>query len=205
MVDVNNIFNSKNRQFWLMLILFLLGVMLLLLGSCSNDNVGSGPDNKTSVNNKSLETNKTLTSSNSVMTREEKELAAELRQMLELVSGVGKVDVTVQLASSTHSDYAINTTTGLKTTEEKDQGGGSRQITENTDSRTVVIARGSQGFEEPVITKEMAPDVAGILVVAEGAEVPQVKANLFRAAQVALGVEPHKIIVLPMKRGDIND
>lgn len=111
------------------------------------------------------------------------------------------MEVIVQLATSTHNDYAIDTNTGLKTTSENDQSGGSRQITENTDTSTVVIARGNQGLEEPVVRKEVAPDVAGIMVVAEGAGMPRVKSDLFRAVQVALGVEPQKIIVLPMKKG----
>jgi stage III sporulation protein AG len=65
----------------------------------------------------------------------------------------------------------------------------------------VVLSRNNQGMEGPVLEREMAPEVAGVLVVAEGARSPQVKAGLFRAVQVALGVEPHKVIVLPMKRG----
>ncbi|SFR02683.1 stage III sporulation protein AG [Desulfoscipio geothermicus] len=198
----NNLFNPRNKQFWVLLILFLLGVMLLLLGSCTGNGAVSGPQQAPPGNEPAAGAGEEKPVGQSVMTREERELAAELQQMLEQVAGAGQVQVTVQLATSTHSDYAINTTTGLKTTEEQDQDGGSRQITENTDSRTVVIARGGQGYETPVVKREVAPDLAGVLVVAEGAGIPRVKADLFRAAQVALGVEPHKIIVLPMKRGD---
>lgn len=200
----NNLFNPGNKQFWVLLILFLLGVMLLLMGSCTDNGTVSGPQPVPPGDEPAGAAVKEKTTQ-SVMTGEERELAAELQQMLEQVAGAGRVQVRVQLATSTHSDYAINTTTGLKTTEEKDQDGGSRQITENTDSRTVVIARGGQGYETPVVKREVAPDVAGVLVVAEGAGISRVKADLFRAAQVALGVEPHKIIVLPMKRGDQND
>jgi len=35
--------------------------------------------------------------------------------------------------------------------------------------------------------------------VAEGARNPEIKAELFRATRVALGVEPHRILVLPKK------
>lgn len=196
-----DLFNLKNKKFWSIGLLLLLGIMLMLLGSCDSSVFSTKPEKAPLDSDMAGETGKPGVVSNSLMTREEKELAVELRQMLEQVAGAGKVEVTVQLASSTNNDYAINTTTGLKTTQEKDQGGGSRQITENTDSSTVVIARGAQGLEEPVVQKEVAPDVAGIMVVAQGAGTPRVKADLFRAVQVALGVEPHRIIVLPMKEG----
>jgi stage III sporulation protein AG len=37
-------------------------------------------------------------------------------------------------------------------------------------------------------------------VVAEGASEARVKAKLFEATRVALGIEPQKIMVLPMER-----
>ncbi len=196
-----DLFNPKNKKFWSIGLLLLLGIMLMLLGSCDSGVFSTKSEKVPLDSDMTGGTSKPSVVSNSLMTREEEELAVELRHMLEQVAGAGKVEVTVQLASSTNNDYAINTTTGLKNTQEKDQGGGSRQITENTDSSTVVIARGDQGLEEPVVQKEVAPDVAGIMVVAQGAGTPRVKADLFRAVQVALGVEPHRIIVLPMKEG----
>ena len=194
-----DLFNPKYKKYWTIALLFLLGIMLMLLGSCDDDLFNSASEKAPPENELAGEIVKTGIIANSLMTKEEEELAVELRHMLEQVDGAGRVEVTVQLASSTNNDYAINTDSGLKTTQETDQGGGSRQITENTDSTTVVIARGDQGWEEPVVQKEVAPDVTGVMVVARGAGTPRVKADLFRAVQVALGVDPHRIVVLPMK------
>lgn len=200
-MNIPDIFHPKHKKFGLMALLFVLGIMLILVGSCDSGNIKSGAGKNPPDTGATAGTGEPGAATSSLMTREEKELAGELRQMLEQVAGAGRVEVTVQLAASTNNDYAINTTTGLKTTRENDQSGGSRQITENTDTSTVVIARGNQGMEEPVVKKQVAPDVAGIMVVAQGADIPRVKADLFRAVQVALGVDPHKIIVLPMKKG----
>jgi len=200
-MNSSDLLNPKSKKFWSIALLLLLGIMLMLVGSCDSlfrSNTNNAQQDGSTVDSSS----QPGTLSKSLMTQEEKELAEELHQMLEQVAGAGQVKVTVQLASSTNNDYAINTTTGLKTTEEKDQSGGSRQVTENTDTSTVVIARSDQGLEKPVVQKEVAPDVAGILVVAQGADTPRVKADLFRAVQVALGVEPHRIVVLPMKEGN---
>ncbi|WP_347487589.1 hypothetical protein ABDB91_10455 [Desulfoscipio sp. XC116] len=200
-MNSSDIFNPKNKKFWSIALLLLLGIMLMLLGSCESGMFSPGSEKVGPDNGAAAGSGKPAALTSSLKTQEEKELAGELRRMLEQVAGAGRVEVIVQLATSTHNDYAIDTNTGLKTTSENDQSGGSRQITENTDTSTVVIARGNQGLEEPVVRKEVAPDVAGIMVVAEGAGMPRVKSDLFRAVQVALGVEPQKIIVLPMKKG----
>lgn len=200
-MDKKDIFNPRNRQFWLLLLLLTLGMMLMLLGSCD---IGKPASRDTQPQDGQTPENavKTSVAGNSLMNNEEKALAMELQQMLQAVSGAGRVEVSVNLASSTYNNYAVNTTSGLKTTQEKDQSGGTREITENTNSGQVVLSRNEQGYEGPVLERELAPEVAGVLVVAEGAGDPRIKASLFRAAQVALGVEPQKVIVLPMNRRD---
>ncbi|HPU36274.1 MAG TPA: hypothetical protein PLA91_05715, partial [Bacillota bacterium] len=60
--------------------------------------------------------------------------------------------------------------------------------------------RSENGEERPVVEREVAPQVAGVLVVAEGAGDSRIKARLFEATRVALGVDPQKILVLKMER-----
>lgn len=134
------------------------------------------------------------------MTAEEEQLSKKLCEMLRQVEGAGKVEVSVRLSGSTRAEYAVNTTTGKKTTQERDQTGGSRLITEDSGSGQLVMNRNGAGGEQPVVEREIAPQLAGVLVVAEGAGDPRVKAKLFGATRVALGVEPQKILVLPMER-----
>lgn len=200
------LFNPRKKEFWLLLGAALLGVFLMLAGG-SGSGRGSAEPEQAPPGARTVEngTREAASAVDSVMTAEERVLAAELQRMLEQIAGAGRVEVTVQLATSTHKDYAINSDTGLKTTEEQDQNGGTRRITENTDSATVVITGTGQGLEQPVVRREVAPVVAGVLVVAEGAGTPRVKADLFRAVQVALGVQPHKIMVMNMQGSDSVD
>ncbi len=130
---------------------------------------------------------------------EERYLAEKLKAMLEQVEGAGKVEVTVRLQSSSRAEYAINTTSNTKTTQEKDQAGGTRVLTEDNDSDQLVLIQSKDGTEIPVLQQETAPKVSGVLVVAEGAAKPETKAKLFRAVQVGLGVEAQKILILPRK------
>lgn len=196
--------NPRNKKFWLLMGAALLGIALMLLGGAGSGNQAAETDRAPAGGQTSdrYGENTAFPAANSMMTAEEREIATELQRMLEQIAGAGRVEVTIQLATSTHNDYAINSDTGLKTTMEEDQNGGNRKITENTGSSIVVITGSGQGLEKPVIKREVAPEVAGVLVVAEGAREPVVKADLFRAVQVALGIQPHKIVVMNMKRGD---
>jgi len=137
----------------------------------------------------------------SAMLQEEEILAGRLKKMLSQLSGAGQVDVNVRLEASMRDRYAVNTTSSRKTTEEKDQAGGTRLTNENNDNGQLVLVRTGQG-ENPVVEEEQASRIAGVLVVAQGAKDPVVKARLFKAVQVALGIEPQKILVLPAQGGE---
>ncbi|GAB6182107.1 hypothetical protein JCM14036_34260 [Desulfotomaculum defluvii] len=174
-----------------------LGIGLLFMGSLGNEKQAQSlPPTPDKVELKASDNPRTQTA----MASEEDFMAEKLCEMLEQVDGAGKVKVTIRLENSTQTEYAINTSTGKKTTQEKDQSGGTRTLTEDTDTGQLVLVTRS-GEETPVLSREIAPAVAGVLVVADGADDPNVKAKLFRATQVALGIEPHKVIVMARKAG----
>lgn len=189
--------NTKltRKKIWWLAGLMALGALLVMVGSAGDKKELT--QNEISREKKELATD---THTKSLMAGEEESLSGKLQEMLAEIEGAGKVKVTVRLAASAREDYAINTTTGRKTTQEKDQGGGTRVITENTDTNQLVLIRGGSG-ETPVVEQERAAQVAGVLVVADGARDPRVKARLFQAVRVALGVEPQKILVLPSEKG----
>ncbi len=137
------------------------------------------------------------------LTKLENLLAQRLEQALNQISGAGQVRVTVNLASTTQKDYAVNTNTNSKNTQEHDQKGGNRVITETDENEQMVLVRENQGNkEEPVVVKEIKPEVKGVIVVAEGAEDPAIKADLVKAVQVYLSLPAHRVIVLPKEAGD---
>ncbi|OAT86536.1 hypothetical protein [Desulfotomaculum copahuensis] len=191
----------QKRTFWWLAGLAALGVVLLLLGNTGHhDPAGKAPGTGGAAPAPVTQKVQPSVSGDSSMGREEVALEDKLQQVLSQVAGAGRVDVTVRLASSQSEDYAVNASTTRKTTQEKDQSGGTRVTTENTDTGQMVLLRENQG-DTPVVRQEQAARIAGVLVVAAGAQDPQVKARLFEAVRVALGVEPQKILVLPMEGG----
>jgi stage III sporulation protein AG len=199
------LFKKHNKLITYLLSIAALAVVLIILGSVFSGDKAT-PTGQTSSSNNNLDLTGQKKPDNyltgSQMSNEEEELASKVRQMLAQIEGAGEVEVSVRLASSSQSDYAINTNSGQKTTQEKDQSGGTRVLTETTDNGQLVVIHGNEGNEIPVTTKQSAPKIAGVLVVAQGAGEPEIKARLFEATCVALGVEAHKVQVMPKKEGE---
>jgi len=181
----------KRPEYWLKICLLgLAGVVLLVLGSAGN--AGYQPE----ATPAGEEVMNPAANQPGAIKEEEDNLAERLRKVLRKVEGAGTVEVTVHLAGSTRTEYAVNATTGKRITEEKDKAGANRLTTEDNNNGQVVVVRNGQR-ENAVVEREEAPRILGVLVVADGAADPDVKARIFHAARVALGVEAHRVLVLP--------
>lgn len=189
--------DQGRRGLWL-IVLAVLGVTILIFSGVTGSLWDTGKSTGQIPQQDSSAT-AVPNQAGSGMTAEEEQLGQKLCEMLRQVEGAGRVEVSVRLSSTTRSEYAVNNTTGKKTTQEKDQGGGTRTTTEDTGSSVLVMNRNGSG-EQPVVERETAPQIAGVLVVADGASDARVKAKLYEATRVAVGVEPQKILVLPMER-----
>ncbi|HBC93547.1 MAG TPA: hypothetical protein DCZ10_11805 [Pelotomaculum sp.] len=195
--QANNGFPAKDlfrRNLWLAG-LAALGIVMLLFSGTGREN----PAEKTAERSE-LPAATTSDQAGNGMSAEEEKISKKLCEMLRQVEGAGRVEASVRLSASAREEFAVNTTTGKKTTQEREQAGGTRLTTEDTFSSQLVMNRSGSGGEQPVVEREAAPQVAGVLVVAEGAGEARVKAKLFEATRVALGIEPQKIMVLPMER-----
>ena len=198
-------FKKHNKLITYLLSIAALAVVLMLVGNIfSGDKTSSTGQTSNAKNNLVLpgQNEQRSYSAGTQMSDEEEQLAAKVRQMLMEIQGAGEVEVSVCLASSSQSEFAINTTTGQKTTQEKDQSGGTRVLTETTDNDQLVVIHGNEGSDIPVTKRQSAPKIAGVLVVAQGAGEPEIKARLFDATCVGLGVEAHKVQVMPKKEGE---
>lgn len=181
-----------------LIILAAAGIFLIVL---ANTFAGSGSTSTDRLNTGQPAVHvepPTLKNTSSEITKLEDTLAERLEEVLAQVNGVGQVQVTVNMASTTQKDFAVNTTTNNKNTQERDPKGGNRAITETEENGQMVMARGNQGGGEvPVVIKEIKPEVKGVIVVAEGADDMLVKADLMKAVQVYLDLPLYKVIVLP--------
>jgi len=132
----------------------------------------------------------------------EDSLARMLERILSQVPGAGRVSAVVLLESTGRAVLAANTNTSSQRVEEKDSNGGTRTTTQESTQTQYLMARTAGGATEtPVVTQYLAPEIRGVLVVADGAGDPQVSAVLYQAVQTVLGIPVHKIAILPRTSG----
>ncbi len=127
-------------------------------------------------------------------------IEAVLEEAIGSIRGVGKVRARVTLSSGPESIYAENVSRSSNSQTETLEGGQMRQnISENEVSQPVSGRFGSS--ETPLVEKTIPPQVAGCLIVAEGASSSAIKEEIYRAAQALLGIPLYRIQVAPMKGG----
>ncbi|GIN38331.1 stage III sporulation protein AG [Heyndrickxia oleronia] len=195
--------NKKNKKYQYLLILLVCGIAIMLISdiwktgnkeTSSTTSVYSATDDQ-----KDVETfgsgNK---DQNKKMKDYEMQYETELKDVLEQMSGVGKVRVIVNLAATESKVYEKNTVIQNQTTTETDQNGGERQIEDlSKDEKLVIIRDGDK--EIPLITETKKPEIRGVLVVADGAKNISVKSMIIEAVSRALDVPTHKVSVQPKK------
>lgn len=124
----------------------------------------------------------------------------KLGNILSQINGAGKVEVMVTYSVSKENIPAYDVKKSESTTDEKDSGGGTRKIGQNSYESQIVYENGQNGQKNPMIIKELEPVVKGVLVVAEGATNPEVREKLCKSVQVLMDVPIHKIQVIERKK-----
>lgn len=121
----------------------------------------------------------------------------ELKQLLEKMDGVGKVDVIINFEGGEVKVPAIDENTQVSNTEEKDTQGGTRTNRQETGGSKVVMA-GESG-NEALILQTNNPKVIGIMIAAEGAESEKVKYEIQKAVSSLYDISFDKVNVYRMK------
>lgn len=181
---------------WLLL-LGLLGVALMILNSFLHVKPVGSPDDDGGP--PQVEQAFARNADKSPFQDYEEAYGSALRDILQKVVGVGEVEVLVTIDSTEETVLHSNTKETQQLTNEKDQNGSTRHITEITRSGEVVLYEASGG-QTPIVLKKIKPRLRGVVVVAKGAENLTVKQMITEAASRGLDVPAHRISVLPRKQ-----
>ncbi len=122
-------------------------------------------------------------------------LEGRLTSILSEIQNAGKVSVMITLKTGTELIPAKDESVSDKTTNEKDMEGGTRTITEKSTSDQVVFKNNQGGTSEPLVLKEINPEIKGVIIVAEGAKSPKVKQELSNAVQTVLDIPAYRVSV----------
>ncbi len=181
-MDLKNIrekLRNMGRTQWITVI--LMGVLLLVIA------IPVKTDTEPETEEEALESDSPGTSGG----KEQKYLEEQLEDILEQMDGVGKVQVMITVKDSGEKVLAKDETYE-KNTEVSENGNTSDDYTR--ESRTVY-----DGDDIPYETKELLPEVEGIVVVAQGAGDAAVETNIYRAVKALFDVDAHKISVVKMR------
>ena len=127
----------------------------------------------------------------------EVQMEGRIKEILKNVDGVGEVDVMVVLKSSEEKVIRVDQNTSSSVTKEQDSGGGQREISQSDrEETTIMTGTGGTGQSQPVIEKEICPEISGIIISASGGGSPQIKAEISEAMEALFGLPAHKIKVL---------
>lgn len=127
------------------------------------------------------------------------ELEKRLEELLTQVEGIGKVQVMITVSSTTEQIVLREGQEAWESSTEQDSAGGSRRKESKTSENTAVLVD-REGGGAPYITKELYPEVEGVVVLAQGSGTGTVDLDILAAVQVLFGVPAHKIKIMKMKK-----
>lgn len=178
------------------LIICLSLVLIGILAMIANDFFKNSNISTSSANtNKAEESISKSSSTQYYETVEEN----RLKEILEAINGVGRVNVMVTIEGSEEQVPAVNVNDSTSDTQEKDNTGGTRNTKQQNNGSTVVLS--SDGSKStPLIIKTYKPKVVGVVVVAEGAKDTYIQNQIREAVTRAFNVKADKVSVYPMKK-----
>lgn len=184
---LRDLFKPKNKNALnKILMIFLLGVGLLLLGSSFGENEELTKGRNEIKEIKEIE-EEPITDA-MVHTTKEDSIEKQLEEILSKVEGAGAVDVFITYGSTEEKILAENTK--IEKDISNNQGGIVVQ-----EEREVVLIEGNI----PYVLVEQAPKIEGVIVVAEGGDNGVVRQGLHSGVQALFDVDAHKIVILKMK------
>ena len=122
-----------------------------------------------------------------------------LEESLRCVEGAGRVRVLIYTGESEEMILAREGAEENSDTTETDASGGNRHIQESRQDKTVVCTVDERGQNVPLVVRTVAPDVEGVLVIAQGADRQQVRRDIIEAIQVLFDVDMNRISIIKMK------
>ena len=176
------------------IVFLLIGVLLILIG-----NIASNLYAKKTPNESAAVEVSTSSEAVDLTSGYQEKLKRELADILSQMEGVGKVSVMIYFNGGSESLPAMNINDTSKKTDEKDNQGGTRTTIESTKNESIVVINDANS-SKPFIVKQLNPSIAGVIVVAEGADNAEIKEKIHNAVKTALSLSSNRVTVMPMKK-----
>ena len=193
--DEENGGNNKKKIENLVVFILILIITVIVINLIWNTGESEEEKEPASDPNKKLAT----TTNESIETSTDTyDMDRKLEDILSKIDGVGDVKVMITYSQTSQTVPLYNEDTTTKDTEETDQSGGTRKVTES-DSKKDVVFKESNGEKEPITQSIVSPKIEGAIIAAKGASNADVKAKIVQAVEAVTGLATHKIHVFEMQ------
>lgn len=186
--------NDKRRIENLVVFAIILIITIIAINVIWNDDKKSSSKDQNNSYSKQLAT----TTNEQTYDKENINLESKLKNILQKIQGVGKVEVFINYSESSETVAMYNENSKVSSTEETDTSGGKRVI-EQTDTQKDIVYKEQSGEKIPITQKIIQPKIEGAIITAQGASNATVKTSIIQAVEAATGIATHKIQVFEME------
>lgn len=127
------------------------------------------------------------------------ELERQVTLAVTQIAGVGNAVVMIVPKTSEVSVLAEEVTERESESTGADEREGSVRHERSVTRRPITVTGEDGRRQEPVVLYTKKPEIAGVLVVADGARSPGIRYLIVRAVSTALGIPPHRVEVVAKK------
>ena len=152
----------------ILIIALAIGILLIFISDISFD--------KTSKDRSTFDQNSYLSS-----------LEKRVESIVSEISGAGECKVMINISSGCESVYVK---------ENKKSYDNSEQNNKSESEDSVITMKDSDGNEFALVTKEIMPEISGVIVACKGANDIYVKNSVIQAVSTVLGVGTNKVCVI---------
>lgn len=181
LININK-FKKAGPEKWI--IIAVAGILIIVLAIPSNKEIKE-EESMTAIQREEED----------ISSSYESDLEDKLAELLSKIDGVGTVNVMITLEESEEIVFQTDSSLESSITEETDSAGGQRIVNSNSYSYTTVLS-GDSSKGEPYVIKQIYPKIAGVVVIAEGAEGAGIQTQISEAVQALFDIPVHKIKVL---------
>ncbi len=193
---INKWLKDNNSKTFNILIIVVIIAFLAVLGG---NYLKGGKSTNAFYQNDSSQQNKTVVVNSSTLKEEEENLKSELKNLLQQITGVGKVEVMVYCESGEEQVPAYNVNETYNSTNEKSVDGGGRNIVQKNNGNNVVVTQ-EGGASKALIVKTNRPKITGVCIVAEGAQNKYIELSIIKIVTNLFDIPSSKVAVYPMKK-----
>ncbi len=175
-------------------IFFLLGVFFLLIATPVSDLTGNRKKQKSTNTGTNQQTQqKKIQEKDAYITA----LENKLEQTIEGMEGAGKVDVMITLKDTGEKILDKNQPYESEEETNTEENKESKKNRIQNNQETVLVE--TEGNTEPIIVRELYPDIEGVVVVCEGGDNSALTVKIKEAVQALFSIDAHKIVVCKSK------